>query len=88
MEILKVSAKSNVGSVAGALANTIRSHGEAELQAVGAGSINQSVKAIAVARGFLASNGQNLVCSPSFMNVVLDGEEKTGMKFYIKVERM
>lgn len=66
MEILRVSTKSNPNSVAGALAGVLREEGSAELQAVGAGALNQAVKAVAIARGFVAPSGIDLVCVPSF----------------------
>lgn len=84
MEILKVSATSNPKSVAGALAAVIREKGLVELQAVGAGAVNQAVKAIAIARGFVAPNGVNLVCIPAFSGVQIDGEERTAIKFLIQ----
>ena len=66
MEVLKVSSKSNPNAVAGAVAAVVREEGFAELQAVGAGAVNQAVKAIAIARGFLAPSGYNLICVPAF----------------------
>lgn len=84
MEVLKVSANSNPKSVAGALAAVIRKKGAAELQAIGAGAVNQSVKAIAIARGFVAPNGVNLVCIPAFSEVQIDGEERTAIKFLVQ----
>ena len=84
MEVLKVSAKSNPNSVAGALAGVLRECGAAEMQAIGAGAINQSVKAIAIARGFVAPSGVDLVCIPAFADVVIDGEERTAMKFIVQ----
>lgn len=84
MEVLKVSAKSSPNSVAGALAGVLRECGVAEMQAIGAGAINQSVKAIAIARGFVAPSGIDLVCIPAFADVVIDGEERTAMKFIIQ----
>ena len=65
-EMLKVSSKSNPNSVAGAIAGIIAEKGKVELQAIGAGAINQVVKAIAIARGFVASSGVDLVCIPAF----------------------
>lgn len=62
MEVLKVSTKSNPNSVAGALAAIIKEKNIAEIQAVGAGAINQAVKAIAIARGFVAPSGKDIVC--------------------------
>ena len=84
MEVLKVSAKSSPNSVAGALAGVIREKGAAEMQAIGAGAINQAVKAIAIARGFVAPTGIDLVCIPAFTDIIIDGEERTAMKFIIQ----
>ncbi len=75
METLKVSSKSNPNSVAGALANVFRSNGSVEIQAVGAGALNQAIK-VAIARGFLAPSGKNIVCIPAFTDISIDGEEK------------
>ena len=61
MEILKVSTKSNPNSVAGALANVFREKGVVEIQAVGAGALNQAIKAVAIARGFVAPSGVDLI---------------------------
>lgn len=83
MEVLKVSSKSNPNSVAGALAGVIRESGTAEIQAIGAGALNQSIKAIAIARGFLTPSGTDLVCIPAFSDVVIDGEERTAIKLTI-----
>ncbi len=84
MEVLKVSSKSNPNSVAGALAGVIREHGGAEIQAVGAGAINQSVKAIAIARGFVSPSGIDLVCIPAFSDIIIDGEERTAIKLIVQ----
>lgn len=84
MEVLKVSSKSNPNSVAGALAGVIREHGCAEIQAVGAGAINQSIKAIAIARGFVSPSGIDLVCIPAFSDIVIDGEERTAIKLIVQ----
>lgn len=83
MEILKVSAKSNPNSVAGALAGALRENGGAEMQAVGAGALNQAIKAIAIARGFVAPSGMDLVCIPAFTDVQIDGEERTAIKLIV-----
>jgi len=83
MEILKVSSKSNPNSVAGALAGVIRERGGAEIQAIGAGALNQAVKAVAIARGFVAPSGLDLVCVPAFTDVEIDGEERTAIKLII-----
>ncbi|HBR33241.1 MAG TPA: stage V sporulation protein S [Firmicutes bacterium] len=84
MEILKVSASSNPKSVAGALAAVVREKSKAEIQAVGAGAVNQSIKAIAIARGYVAPNGINLVCIPAFSEIVIDGEERTAIRFIVQ----
>ncbi len=84
MEILKVSAGSNPKSVAGALAAVIREKNCAELQAVGAGAVNQSIKAIAITRGYVAPNGINLICIPVFSEILIDGEERTAIRFIVQ----
>ncbi len=84
MEILKVSAKSAPNSVAGAIAGVIRDDGAVEVQAVGAGAANQAVKAIAIARGYVAPSGIDLICVPAFANVVIDGEERTAIKLIVE----
>ncbi|MCK5764266.1 MAG: stage V sporulation protein S [Clostridiales bacterium] len=84
MEVLKVSSKSNPNSVAGAIAGVHREHGMAEIQAIGAGAINQSVKAIAIARGFVAPIGIDLVFIPAFTDVEINGEERTAIKLIIQ----
>lgn len=84
MDVLKVSAKSNPNSVAGALANVLREQGSAEMQAIGAGAINQSVKAIAIARGFVAPSGVNLICIPAFTDIMIDDEERTAIKLIVE----
>ncbi len=86
MEILKVSSKSNSNSVAGALANVFREKGSVEIQAVGAGALNQAIKAVAIARGFVAPSGQNLVCIPTFQDIIIDGEERTAIKLIIEAK--
>ena len=73
MEILKVASKSNPNSVAGALANIIREQGNAELQAIGAGALNQAVKAIIIARGYVAPSGIDLICIPAFVDIEIEG---------------
>ncbi len=83
-EFLKVSSKSNVNSVAGMIAHTMKEKGKVELRAIGAGAINQTVKAIATARGFLAPEGIDLVCIPAFIEVEIENEEKSGMKFFVQ----
>ena len=84
MEVLKVSTKSNPNSVAGALAAIIKEKDIAEIQAVGAGAINQAVKAIAIARGFIAPSGKDIACIPAFTDIQIDGEERTAIKLIVQ----
>ncbi|HEY8487423.1 MAG TPA: stage V sporulation protein S [Limnochordales bacterium] len=84
MDVLKVSANSKPKSVAGALAAVLREKGSAEVQAVGAGAVNQAVKAIAITRGFVAPNGIDLICIPAFAEIEIDGEERTAIKFIVE----
>ncbi len=84
MEILKVSSKSNPSKVAGAIANVFREQGSVEIQTIGAGSLNQAIKSICIARGFLAPSGENLVVIPAFSDIMLEGEEKTAIKLVVE----
>ena len=84
MDVLKVSAHSNPKSVAGALAAVVREQGSAEMQAVGAGAVNQAMKAIAIARGYLAPSGVNLITIPSFAEIEIDGQERTAIHFSVQ----
>ncbi len=84
MDILKVSAKSNPNSVAGALANVLRERGSAEIQAIGAGALNQAVKAVAIARGFVAPSGVDLICVPAFTDIMIENEERTAIKLIVE----
>lgn len=84
MEILKVSSKSNPSKVAGAIANIYREKGCVEIQTVGAGSLNQAIKAIAICRGFVAPTGDNLVIVPAFNDIVINGEQKTALKLIVE----
>jgi len=83
VEVLKVSSKSSPNAVAGALAGVIRERGSAEIQAIGAGAINQAVKAVAIARGFVAPSGVDLVCVPAFTDIIIDGDERTAIKIIV-----
>jgi stage V sporulation protein S len=84
MEVLKVSSKSNPNSVAGALAAVIKEQNIVEIQAVGAGAINQAIKAIAIARGFVAPTGKDIVCVPAFTDIQINGEERTAIKLIVQ----
>ena len=86
MNIIKVSSKSHPASVAGALANLFKTRDEVEIQAIGAGALNQAVKAVAIARGFVAPSGKNLVCIPAFTDIVIDGDERTAIKLIVEAK--
>mgnify|MGYP000525554453 CR=1 FL=1 len=86
MEILKISSKSNPNSVAGAIAGLVKESNKAEMQAIGAGALNQAVKAVAIARGFVAPSGKNLVCIPAFTDISIDGEERTAIKLIVEAK--
>ncbi|MEG1350887.1 MAG: stage V sporulation protein S [Bacilli bacterium] len=86
METLKVSSKSNSSSVAGAIANSLKETNIIEIQTVGAGALNQAVKAIAIARGFVAPSGKNLICIPAFTDIIIEGEERTAIKLIVEVK--
>jgi stage V sporulation protein S len=82
--VLRVSSRSDPNSVAGALAGTVREQGRAEIQTIGAGALNQAIKSIAIARGFLAPSGIDLVCRPAFVDVEIDGNERTAIKLFVE----
>lgn len=81
---LKVSSKSSPASVAGAIAGMIKDGSNVEIQAVGAGAVNQAIKAIAISRGFLSPVGIEIVCVPSFADIVIDGEYRTAIRFVVE----
>ena len=80
---LKVSSKSNPNSVAGAVAAAVRERGSVDVQVIGAGALNQAIKAVAIARGFLASSAIDLVCVPSFADIEIDGEGRTAIRLSV-----
>ena len=84
MEQLKVSTKSNPNSVAGAMAGMLREHGVVEVQVVGAGALNQAIKAVAIARGYVAAGGIDLVCVPAFADIEIEGERRTAIRLIIE----
>src|SRR5690606_14703604 len=84
MEQLKVSTKSNPNSVAGAMAGVLRQAGAVEGQVVGAGALNQAIKAVAIARGYVAAGGIDLVCVPSFADIEINGERRTAIRLVIE----
>ncbi len=84
MELIKVSATSRSTAVAGAIAGVVREHGRAEVQAIGAGAVNQAVKAAAIARNYLLLDGYDVVIIPSFGEVEIEGAERTAVRFSIE----
>ena len=86
MEVLKISSKSNPNSVAGAIAGLVKESTRAEMQAIGAGALNQAIKGVAIARGFVAPSGKNLVCIPAFIDITIDGEERTAIKLIVEAK--
>ena len=84
MEVLRVSSRSRSTAVAGAIAGVVRDTGRAEVQAIGAGAVNQSVKAVAIARGYLAEDGIDVICIPAFTDVVIAGQERTAIKLIVE----
>jgi stage V sporulation protein S len=84
-EVLKVAATSKPVSVAGAIAGVIRTQSRVEIHAIGAGALNQAIKAIAISRGYLAPAGVEVVCIPSFIDLSLGGQERTGIRLLVEV---
>ncbi len=84
MQILKVSAKSRSTAVAGAIAGVIRDGNVPEVQAIGPHAVNQAVKAVAIARGYLAEEGVNIICIPAFVEVIIEDQERTAIKLTVE----
>jgi len=84
MDIIRVSAQSRSTSVAGAIAGVVREFRRAEVQAIGAGAVNQAVKAVAIARGYLALDEIDVVCMPAFVEVEIDGQERTAVRLIVE----
>jgi stage V sporulation protein S len=84
MDIIKVKAVSRTAAVAGAIAGVIREQKRAEVQAIGAGAVNQAVKALVLAKNFLSQEGVELVCIPEFVNIEIDDKVRTAIKFVVE----
>lgn len=84
MTIIKVSAQSRTASVAGAIAGVIREEQRAEVQAIGAGAVNQAVKAIIIARGYMIEEGVMIACIPSFVDVLINDQERTAIRLLVE----
>jgi stage V sporulation protein S len=85
MDIIKVKATSRTAAVAGAIAGVFRENKRAEVQAIGAGAVNQAVKALVLAKGYLAEDGMSVVCMPEFVDVDIDGKVRTAIKLVIEL---
>jgi stage V sporulation protein S len=83
-DTIRVAAQSRSTAVAGAIAGVVREQGRAEVQAIGAGAVNQAVKACAIARGFLALDGLDVICVPAFADVEISGQERTAIRICIE----
>ncbi len=83
VDIIKVSARSRTAAVAGAIAGVIREIGRAEVQAIGAGAVNQAIKAIAIARGYLSDEQKDIVCVPALVDIEIDGRERTALRMQV-----
>lgn len=81
--IIKVSTRSKTASVAGAIAGVMRDSGKAEVQAIGAGAVNQAIKAIAIARGYLLEEDVDIVCIPSFVEIMIGDAERTAIRLLV-----
>ena len=85
MNTLKVSSKTNPNSVAGAIVAILKPNENVKVHAVGAGALNQAIKAIAIARGFLAPGGKDLVCTPAFLDIQINGEDRTAIQLLVEL---
>ncbi len=84
MDMIKVSANSRTSAVAGAIAGVVREHKRAEVQAIGAGAVNQAVKALVLAKGYLEGDGIHVICVPEFVDVDIDGKVRTAIKLVVE----
>jgi stage V sporulation protein S len=84
MDIIKVSATSRTSAVAGAIAGVVREHKRAEVQAIGAGAVNQAVKALVLATGYLKGDGIDVVAIPEFVDVQIEDKVRTAIKIVVE----
>jgi stage V sporulation protein S len=84
MDIIKVSATSRTSAVAGAIAGVVREHKRAEVQAIGAGAVNQAVKALVLATGYLKGDGIEVVAVPEFVDVEIEDKVRTAIKLVVE----
>lgn len=88
MDFLKVSSKSSPASVAGAIAGLVKDGSPVNIQCVGAGAVNQAIKAVAIARGFLIPTGVDISCAPTFSDIEISGESRTAIRIAICVHHL
>lgn len=86
VDIIKVKANSRTAAVAGAIAGVMREHKHADIQAIGAGAVNQAVKALVLAKGYLAEDGMTIVCIPEFVDVDIEGKIRTAIKLVVDIQ--
>ena len=84
MDLIKVAANSRSTAVAGAIAGVIREQGHVDVQAIGAGAVNQAIKAVAIARGYLELDGIDIACIPFFAEVIIEGQERTALRITVE----
>ncbi|MGD1996711.1 MAG: stage V sporulation protein S [Anaerolineae bacterium] len=84
MELIKVASSSRSTAVAGAIAGVVRERGRVDVQAIGAGAVNQAVKAVAIARGYLELDGIDVICVPAFTEVMIEGQERTAIRLSVE----
>jgi stage V sporulation protein S len=84
MDMIKVSANSRTSAVAGAIAGVVREHHRAEVQAIGAGAVNQAMKALVLATGYLRNDGIHVTCVPEFADVTIEDKVRTAIKLVIE----
>ncbi len=84
MDIIKVAAHSRSTSVAGAIAGMCREHGRVEARAIGAGAVNQAIKAVIIARGYLVLDGIDVICILALTDVDIDGQERTAVRLVVE----
>jgi len=84
MDIIRVAASSRSTAVAGAIAGVMREQEQVNVQAIGAGAVNQAIKAVTIARGYLELDGIDIICIPSFVEVIIDGQERTAVRLGVE----
>ena len=85
METIKVSSSSSPNNVAGAIASMIRSESKLQTQVIGAAALNQAIKAIAIARGYIIPTGNEIICIPSFHDLMVEGKEITALRLSLEL---